>query len=192
MGHRERVQVYGGTPKAAPRTVGASGGTVLCRRPLGRPLSDHQRGRDASGLACYPRACPPRTRAGATSRGSESAGSCGFLRTFRLVRVSRYLSRSLAEPSPFPSQKAVVTNPTRGAFFAGCRAGALRVACSCLRRRLSAGPAPRHLLPFLTTAEPHGDVAEGLLQLSAGDTRPMMPVRSCASVPTVPRQYSHE
>ena len=115
VGNHNRLRVYGGTPKAAPRTDGASGGTVPCRRPLGRPLSDHQRGRDASGLACYPRACPPRTRAGATSRGSERADSCGFLRKSRLFRVSRFLSRLPADPHVFPTNTAVVTHSTRGA-----------------------------------------------------------------------------
>ena len=56
-------------------------------------------------------------------------------------RVSRFLSRFFAEPSPFPSKTAVVTNPTRGA----CR---LTVDSS------AASAAPRQ--PGVARARPHG------------------------------------
>ena len=38
-------------------------------------------------------------------------------------KVSRFLSRLLADTHFFRRNTAVVPNPTRGAFFAGCRIG---------------------------------------------------------------------
>lgn len=38
-------------------------------------------------------------------------------------RVSRFLGHFLADPRFFTDKTAVVTNPNRGVFFAGCRTG---------------------------------------------------------------------
>jgi hypothetical protein len=48
---------------------------------------------------------------------------CDLLRPHADWKVSRFLSRFLADTLIFPKNTAVVLNPTRGAFFAGCRTG---------------------------------------------------------------------
>ena len=50
--------------------------------------------------------------------------------------VSHFLSHSLAKTYCFPMNTRVVTNPTRGAFFAGCRAGSHGAAPSSVHQAL--------------------------------------------------------
>jgi len=52
--------------------------------------------------------------------------------------VSRFLSRFLTDLRVFTDDTAVVTNPTRGAFFAGCRAGSHAAALSSVHQTLPA------------------------------------------------------
>jgi hypothetical protein len=56
-------------------------------------------------------------------RSDERATSCDPLRASQPCKVSRFLSRFLADPRVFTENTTVVTNPTRGAdiYFAGSR-----------------------------------------------------------------------
>lgn len=73
-------------------------------------------------LKCHQMADGGRGDAGGES-GLPAATPCGFVRTSRPCRVSRFLSHLFAQAACFSRKTAVVTNPTRGAFFAGCRTG---------------------------------------------------------------------
>ena len=56
-------------------------------------------------------------------RSDERATSCDPLRASQPCKVSRFLSRFLADPRVFTENTTVVTNPTRGVSFAGWRTG---------------------------------------------------------------------
>jgi hypothetical protein len=53
---------------------------------------------------------------------------CGLLRHGATLRVRRILRRLPPATPVFPKENAVVLDPTRGAFFAGCRTGWHRAA----------------------------------------------------------------
>jgi len=55
----------------------------------------------------------------------RSGTRCELMRPSADWKVSRFLSRVPADDRVFQDNTAVVTNPTRGAFFAGCRTGAI-------------------------------------------------------------------
>ncbi len=69
--------------------------------------------------------------------------------------VSHFLSHSLAKTYCFPMNTRVVTNPTRGVFFAGCRAGSHGAAPTPLPVSLRFGSGGGLAAGFGLPHEPH-------------------------------------
>ena len=69
--------------------------------------------------------------------------------------MSRFLSRLPDDTPIFPLNTAVVTNPTRGAFFAGCRTGSHRAAPTPLPVSIRFGSGGTLAAGFGLPHEPH-------------------------------------
>ena len=69
--------------------------------------------------------------------------------------MSHFLSHSLAKTYCFPMNTRVVTNPTRGAFFAGCRTGSHRAAPTPLPVSIRFGSGVALAAGFGLPHEPH-------------------------------------
>ena len=84
-----------------------------------------------------------------------TATPCDLLRSPTPCRVSRFLSHFLADPRVFTVDTAVATNPTRGAFFAGCRTGSHGAAPTPLPVSIRFGSGGALAAAFRLPHEPH-------------------------------------
>jgi hypothetical protein len=81
--------------------------------------------------------------------------SCDPMRPHADWRASHFVSRSRAKPDLFPKNTGVASNPTRGAFFAGCRAGSHGAAPTPLPVSLRFGSGGALAAGFGLPHEPH-------------------------------------